>query len=403
MIGRDLDPALSGRVAAWIFALAPAALFVLTWTEEFTPLQQMARAFALPVLTAQLAIIGVSFGGGWKLGRPNRLPLALILAFGAVAWITAVRAEDQVHSLIRTGIWTIQLAFALAIVNLWRRRMLDTEQVWRAVLWGFLLFFALLFAFVSLTDQTPWERTWRLPAFGNIRWFGYYAAGIVGFAAAGFLRGDRLALFTAAVAFALAFWTGTRGTLAAALTGLFACTILFGRFRFILVWTRFLTCGLAGFLVALVLDAVASLGRGPSEVARLGAADRIEVWMRTWEHFRLRPWFGWGEGQVPAIFRGEPVVIGQPHNIVVQLLHAWGAIGTVLCLSLAVWLVPRFLKAGDEQAAPFRCGALILAAYSFVDGTLYYTQSLSLFVLCCAVAVAMGENGSAKLRSPPSD
>lgn len=403
MIGRDLDPALSGRVAGWIFALAPAALFLLTWTEEFTPLQQMARAFALPVLTAQLAIVAVSFGGGWRLGRPHALPLGLVLALGAIAWTTAARAEDQMHALIRTGIWTIQLAFALAIVNLWKRRMLDAELVWRAVLWGFLLFFAHFVIFVSVTEQTLWDRTWRLPAFGNIRWFGYYAAGIVGLAAAGFLQGGKFALFAATMAFALAFWTGTRGTLAAALIGFSACTILFREFRSILVWTRFLTCGLAGLLVALVLDAAAPLGRGPPDVARYGPAGRIEIWARTWEHFRLRPWFGWGEGQVPGVFRGEPVIFGQPHNIVLQVLHAWGVAGTLLCLLLAAWVAPRFLKARGEQAAPFRCGVLILVAYSLVDGTLYYVQSLSFFVLCCAIAVAIGSDDTAERRPPPSD
>jgi hypothetical protein len=394
---------MSGRVAAWIFALAPAALFLLTWTEEFTPLQQMARAFALPVVTTQLVIVAVSFAGGWRLGRSRTLPIVLTLALGALAWTTAVTAEDQVHSLFRTGIWTIQLAFALAIVNLWKRQMLDTEQVWRAILWGFLLFFAFLIAFVASVDQTPHQRLWGLPAFGHIRWFGYYAAGVVGLAAAGFLRGDRLALFAATMAFALASWTGTRGTLAATLAGFSACTIMFGEFRSIRGWVRLLSCAVAGLLAALALNSLVPLGQGLGKLARFGLSGRIEIWIKTLEHFRLRPWFGWGEGQVPGVFRGEPVIFGQPHNVVIQVLHAWGVAGVLLCLSLAAWVASRFLKAREEQAAPFRCGALILAAYSFVDGTLYYTQPLSLFVLCCAVAVAIGQNGTAELRPAPSD
>jgi hypothetical protein len=73
-----------------------------------------------------------------------------------------------------------------------------------------------------------------------------------------------------------------------------------------------------------------------------------------------------------------------------QVLLAWGLIGGLLCLALAFWVAPRFLKAQGTQAAPIRCAALMLAAYSFFDGALYYAHSLSLFVFCCAAAVAAG-------------
>ena len=79
---------------------------------------------------------------------------------------------------------------------------------------------------------------------------------------------------------------------------------------------------------------------------------------------------------------------GQPHNVVLQILLAWGVIGGLACLALALWVAPRFIRARSAEAAPFQCAALSLAAYSMYDGTLYYAHSTALFMLCCAAAVA---------------
>ena len=99
---------------------------------------------------------------------------------------------------------------------MWHHRLLDFEKWRTAILVGLLLLFLLLVTFVATTDQAPGERIGSLPAFGNVRWFGYYAAAAVGLAAPGFLRGDKTALVMAAAAFAVAAWTGSRGALIAA-------------------------------------------------------------------------------------------------------------------------------------------------------------------------------------------
>ena len=58
--------------------------------------------------------------------------------------------------------------------------------------------------------------------------------------------------------------------------------------------------------------------------------------------------------------------------------------------ALAAWAAPRFLRARSAEAAPFQCAVLMLAAYSFIDGSLYYAHSLALFFFCCAAAIAVG-------------
>jgi O-antigen ligase len=314
----------------------------------------------------------------------------LLAALGVLVWTTAAVAASPATSLLRTGIWTTHLFFGLAIVNLWRLGMFDFAAHIQATLCGFLIFFAMLVVFIATTEQTALERISDLPAFSNIRWFGYYAAAVIGFSVSGFVQQNRLALFAATMAFAMAFWTGTRGTVAASAVGLFASTILFREFRSFRSWLLFASCGLAGFVVALGLDSLLALGdQGPSSMGRYNDSGRIEVWRASLQLIQVQPWFGHGDGQFKLPV-GETLIIAQPHNIVLQILHAWGIIGGLLCLALVIRTAPSFLASKSLHSAPFRCGALILGAYSFIDGALFYNQSLSLFALCCSAAVASG-------------
>src|SRR5690606_9501188 len=134
--------------------------------------------------------------------------------------------------------------------NLWHHRMLDLEKWRTAILAGLLLVFLLLVAFVATTEQSPAERVSRLPAFGNVRWFGYLAAGAIGLAAPGFLRGRGIAWAVAAMAFASAFWTGSRGPLLAAAAGLALSTLFLREFRSLRVWGSFAACAFVGVVLA---------------------------------------------------------------------------------------------------------------------------------------------------------
>ncbi|MXP41624.1 hypothetical protein GRI75_08210 [Altererythrobacter soli] len=388
------------RLVAWSFGLAPAALFLLTWTEEFTPLQQMARAFALPVLAAELTIVIVSFGEGNRLGKLQALPLALLGALGLLAWGTAITAAEPAAALARTAAWTIHVLFGLALVNLRLQGMLDFDRVVRAQLVGFLVFFALLGGFVATTAH-PVVGAFDLPAFGNIRWFGYYAAAVIGLCAMRILQRDKIALLAAAVAFAVAFWTGARGVVAAVVVGFAVCAVLLPRFRSSRLWLLLGLVGLSGLALSFGLAAFLPIDdQGPARMARFGSSGRMELWQATVSKVLERPLFGWGEGQF--VHRWGSMSVAQPHNIILQLLYVWGIVGASFCAALALWLAPRFLKNRTAEAAPFQCAALILAAYSFVDGALFYVQSTSLFALCCAAAVAAGMPREPAASSPPA-
>lgn len=402
MTDGKIDPVLFGRLIAWVFGLAPALLFAVTWTDQFATWQVMARAFGVPVIFAELAIIVVSLGEGIRLRLP-RLVLALMLAWAALAWITASTALHPGVALVRTGVWTIHLLFGLALVNLRHHGMLDLKAHLQAQQAGFVLFFALLVAFVATVDQTPVQRVFELPGLAHVRWFGYYAAGIVGLAVLGYTRGHRFALVAATAAFALTFWTGTRGAVFAVAVGLVSATVLFPSFRRRRVWLGVFLCALAGLAVAYLLQLTVPLS-GPSGVARSGSTGRVGLWLDTLDYIWMRPLFGWGEAQT-AYLASAKLNVAQPHNVVLQILHAWGFVGGALCLALAAWIVPAFLRGSNTNVAPFQFATLILAAYACIDGTLYYTQSTALFVLCCAVAVVSGlsEEADAPETDPKRD
>src|SRR5690606_7887778 len=199
---------------------------------------------------------------------------------------------------------------------------------------------------VATTEQSAEERFVGLPAFSHIRWFGYYAAGVIGLSVSGLLRGNRLALFATTIAFALAFWTGTRGAIAAAVVGFAVHAVLLPEVRSLRAWLLLAACCLAGLIVALGLDAVVPIGDfGPDSMNRYGDSGRIEVWRATIELIQARPLFGHGDGQF-GLMVGERLHIAQPHNIILQLLHAWGILGVLACLALVIRMAPAFLRPG---------------------------------------------------------
>ena len=66
--------------------------------------------------------------------------------------------------------------------------------------------------------------------------------------------------------------------------------------------------------------------------------------------------------------------VANAHNLVLQLLFAWGIVGTLFVAVPAAW-VARFVvvEARRRQGltVPFFCGATALLAQSMVDGTIY--------------------------------
>jgi O-antigen ligase len=125
---------------------------------------------------------------------------------------------------------------------------------------------------------------------------------------------------------------------------------------------------------------------GPQRLINdMGSSGRIELWTQALAAIAERPWFGWGEGMFPIL---SGVGFTHPHNVVLQVLLAWGIVGALLVAVLMGWLARRIHRSVDERGAPFLFAALMLAAASLVDGVLYLNQSTALFAMCIAVLAA---------------
>lgn len=381
-------PDMRARIIAWAIGFAPVILILTTWGENLEPAQRLARSYALPVLAVEISIILLSFREGLRLRWPPWHISACLVALVTLLWVTALRADHPDASILHTSIWMIHLLYGISIANIFIHDRFDIDGVIEAIMWSFLILLAIFIAFVAMNYREIHSWTNDIPAFNNIRWFGYYAAAVTGLCAGGWLENKKFHSIIAAVALGAALWTGSRGALAAVVGGYMVAYMFF---PFARDGTRnFLVIVLSAFLLASLATWLAPLGdNGPQRlIGADGSNGRIALWHKAVEGIAQRPWFGWGEAQYNYIIL--PLNFAQPHNVVLQILFAWGIVGASLIAWLASWLARRIRIATNRRNAPVLFAALNILALSLIDGSLYHVQSTSLFVFCVAM-LAVGQ------------
>lgn len=373
-----------GMMIAWSIGLAPTLLLLVTWSDDLSIGLTVTKSLALPVLAIEIAVILFSFVEGFKLTKPQILILACFALLVTIAWVGALTAEASDVSIVRTSIWMIHVAYALSIANLCVSKIVDTADIINSTIIGFAVFTVLFLLFIALKHGPG--RSWihDIPAYNNIRWFGYYAAATTALCAWGWLKGQKLSMLVAVLALATALWTGSRGAPTAVVAAYLVALVIF----------PFARKGLSTFILILLAAAILSLGisfilpLGESALSRFadGSNGRVEVWLLAIDGIAQRPWFGWGEAQFNNYI--SPLIFVHPHNIILQILFAWGLIGGLLVLLLASWIGRPMFQAANEDNAPLVFAIVTIAAFSLIDGTLYHVQSLSTFSLCVGLLAA---------------
>jgi O-antigen ligase len=102
------------------------------------------------------------------------------------------------------------------------------------------------------------------------------------------------------------------------------------------------------------------------------------------EAISARPWFGYGEAHtLHAHWAGRNLRVPQAHNFVLQVLLAWGLFGASLLALLGFILGRVVVRQGksDPRSLPMLAPAIVLAAYSMIDGTLYHVHPTSIFAM----------------------
>jgi O-antigen ligase len=401
--------AMGGKIERYfipaVIGFAPFVLFLLTWDAAghgFWPL--ILREFSVTELGAELITIIVAFRegmfGSWKRIRPDRFDcvalgaLALLLALALLT--AALIAPNGIAAAFRTAYWIVHLLFGFSIAFLCRR-LFTTGDLVAAFIAGFVAF-VVAFAIFALTFlHRPIDWTWDLPAVVHIRHVGIYATPIIGLCIGWMAtrsgRAWAAAFAVAFAGFALFLWTGSRGP-AAALAVAVVVGMIVPAMRRPKAWGgTVVALGLASALVAVLPVPAANMGVARTIAATTESNDigtgRMEMWRRVVGAIERRPVLGYGEGQMPTVapFYG----LGQPHNLVLQLLLAWGVVGLLCALVFAVWFlrsaIPAVRGSPGELLGPF-LAMLGLVALSMVDAALYHIQPLSVFAACAGMIAA---------------
>jgi O-antigen ligase len=162
-----------------------------------------------------------------------------------------------------------------------------------------------------------------------------------------------------------------------------------------------LALGLASALVAILPVPAANMGVARTIAATTESNDigtgRTKLWREVGAAIARRPVLGYGSGQMPTVapFYG----LGQPHNLVLQVLLAWGVVGLLCTVVLGIWFVFRAVPAvrsrPDELLGPF-LAMLGLVMLSMVDAALYHIQPISVFAACAGMIAAGWQERAAR-------
>lgn len=379
---------------------APVLLLLLTWVPagDWSAWQWLVRSRSLAIVGTELFVIAIAVREGLFARiieqRWPRLVVAAASGLLAIAVTTAAIAPNPLEARTLTAFWIVHALFGLAVLHLCGRQLRPVDLI-RCYLAGFALF-TLLFALFVLQVPDPARFNWTkaLPAATHIRHLGYYAAAALGLAGGLMAVAERRsawagAFAVAVLATALAFWTGSRGTIAAAAGGLVAGLVVVPGIRRLRCWIGLAGSAVLGAALAYWLPSpAANMGFARTLEATAGdnvATGRTEMWRIVLEAIRERPLFGYGEGQMHDVATYSTMI--QPHNVLLQTTLAWGAVGTLCLLILALAYARRVLPAVRVEGALIApsLAMAMLAAFSLFDGALFHPLPVSIFAACAGL------------------
>lgn len=365
---------MSNRLLAWAFGLAPALMILLTWDNHAQSWH--AKIYTPTVIAVEVVTIILAFLRGMR--PPRTRATALLGVLVLLAWGSALAAPHLPKALIMTELWTVHILFGFAAARLFTARALIMGLVT-----GFLLSATLLALFAALA---PPHFTWvgEMPGLGNPRSFALYAAVAIGLALGLLAAGHNSAAPVALIGFALLFWSGSRGGIAASILCLGAGLLLFPALRRGRVWGTFVGSAAVGAVMAKLTGSPATL-IGVSRMSETSDNGRFSLWRVVVDRIADRPWFGHGEGQTEHL--SGIVWAFHPHNIALQTLLAWGAVGSILIVWLAFEAARRLRGRVADDELPLACAMIMLIAYSLFDGALYNVLTSAIFAACLGVSL----------------
>lgn len=279
-------------------------------------------------------------------------------------------------------------------------------------------FICLFFIFMQTTEYPSrlyeGHANQGVPFFANARYLGYLVTASSSMLVIDVLRTDitlKKSLFVSLLFITnlgLLVWLGGRGSLV-------AFTFAVVLYLSYLMFLGQLNIHRLGLLVVLVITSfylayicsvfywngpysfLRSLLSEPQETAfniNKLTSNRIAIWTQAIEAIVEKPWFGHGvEG-----YRFHPLhIFGlQPHNVFLQLLVAYGTLGTSIFIYFYVKVLTVAIKQIFQQTNQFmldcRTALMIIVSLSIhglVDGTFYHSQPLFLIIISISAIITV--------------
>lgn len=412
------------RGSTWSIAAigaSPILLALASWSPlRGDSIWEFMRFTGTPVFLVELFVILAAFRSGRSptdmlRGMPGWRQAAFAglaaIAVGTAIWV----APDPALAWFRNIGTALHLLFGISLYALLRASGPMLHQwLWPAVTAGMLGYFALVILFVG-AHQGSAAFDWVTFGLGviNIRQTGLYASIGVG-AALGLALAARHTAATigwsgaATLLFALACWTGTRGSLLAlgiSLLTAFWVVPALGTRRILAIALPVVAGGMLLSLVHQPPHETYGLARMLSSVETddIGGltSGRTEIWLGTLDAIASRPLFGHGDGQFRLTVTESLGLYNHPHNVVLQILLHWGAVGSACLLALLLPLAPQWLQRArtNRQHLPAFLVAASILAFSTIEGALYFPYSTMMAVLSLASVLAIDTRGISAMSS----
>lgn len=398
-----------GLALALLVGALPCLMAILPWDFEtgMTPFRALLLINSVAVLLVEIGIIFWAIALDCSpLQALLNLPRTALAAMGTLVlialWTGTIIASRPADAMLGLLTWIIHLLFGLSVWTMARRRMLLFDaRCWGRIAAGVLAYGILLAIFlIELPDRD--HRDWApiMPGVLQIRNLGFFF--VAGYLAAmplalegggRWLRHGGIAL--GAIAFGLALWTGTRGSILAIWAAMATMVIVAPRFRSPGTWRYVWVTTLAGALLALLYQPPVSymglqryLTSSPAESVTNPKEGRLAFWRATLGKIRERPCLGYGERQFSAVVFDGQKSYRQPHNMILQVMLQWGVIGALLFFGLlgafcrAALRNVRYLPLDQFPAAAI---LIALLFYGLYDAALYYPYPIMMIALCGAL------------------
>lgn len=410
--GRAESASVHAPLIAWaLVALAPVLFALLTWAPsgERTAVQGLMRFLAIPVLAVELVVVALA-AGLRPLGYLGAAPAWMKAALAALVVIalanTALVAPSPVHASIRTAMWLIHLLFGLSVARLLAPSSPDLRRtLWRYVVIGLCAYVGILALFVMAIDD-PAGFDWKYFGLGvvHVRQLGFYslvgAAAALGLAAGQAGRSYWLSVLAASLMLGLSFWSGTRGSPVALLAALILGAILVPALRTVRLLGAAILSGAGGLLLSLIYLPPASFfglvrisqSVSGGSVEELGSG-RVAMWREALRAVGDRPLFGHGEAPMGLLI-DNPYALNHPHNVILQVLLQWGAVGALCFFTLGAalcWRAWRRIGPAGSEAAPAFLVAASLLVMALYEGSFYHPYPV--MMIAVSMAFLLTRNG----------